>query len=229
MAGNSKTNESEPLWYAFVTRPRHEKKAQMSLEGAGIENFLPLKKSLHQWKDRRRWVEEPLFSCYIFARIAYNRRWDVLTSPSVARIVSFLDTPAPVRDQEIETIRRILTTEVDVEVQPGLLPGTQVRIGSGPLAGLEGKLTGQRGQKWFVVQIPAIGKSVLVSMGENIVEAIWPAGADAGKQRRLRIGHKRGFDDALSGELFPKINCIFSRYHLDDISIFIKLLDSVCH
>ena len=117
-------------------------------------------------------MEEPLFSCYIFARISYNRRWDVLTSPSVARIVSFLDTPAPVRDQEIETIRRILTTQVDVEVQPGLLPGTQVRIGSGPLAGLEGKLTGQRGQKWFVVQIPAIGKSVLVGMGENIVEAI---------------------------------------------------------
>jgi transcription antitermination factor NusG len=165
-------SQSEARWYAFVTRPRHEKKAQISLEGAGIEHFLPLKKTLRQWKDRRRWVEEPLFSCYIFARIPFNRRWDVLTSPNIVRIVSFTNTPAPVRDEEIATIRRILTTEVEVEVQPGLLPGTQVRIASGPLAGLEGKLTGQRGQKWFVVHIPAIGKSVLVSMGENIVVAV---------------------------------------------------------
>jgi transcriptional antiterminator RfaH len=172
LAEEKRVNESEPLWYAFVTRPRHEKKAKIALDGEGIENFLPLKKSLHQWKDRRRWVEEPLFSCYIFVRIAYNRRWDVQKSASVVRIVSFLAKPAPVRDAEIETIRRILTTEVDVEVQPGLLPGTQVRIGSGPLAGLEGKFIGLRGQKWFVVHIPAIGKSVLVNMGENIVEAV---------------------------------------------------------
>ena len=165
-------NESQPLWYALSTRPRHEKKAKLSLDGAGIENYLPVKTTLRQWKDRRRWVEEPLFSCYIFARIAYNRRWDVLTSPSVVRIVNFNNVPAPVRDGEIETIRRILTTGVAVEVQPGLLPGTAVRISSGPLAGLEGVLMGQRGEKFFVVHIPAIGKSVLVSMGDNIVEAL---------------------------------------------------------
>ncbi|HNW58482.1 MAG TPA: UpxY family transcription antiterminator [bacterium] len=168
----SSVSQSEPHWYAFVTRPRHEKKAMLSLQGAGIENFLPLKKSLKQWKDRRRWVEEPLFSCYIFARIAYNRRWEVQTSPSVVRIVNFLNVPAPVRDEEIVAIRRILTTDVEVDVQPGLLPGTAVRIASGPLAGLEGVLTGQRGQKWFVVHVPAIGKSVLVSMEDNLVDAI---------------------------------------------------------
>lgn len=165
-------SQSQPLWYAFVTRPRHEKKSKISLDGAGIENYLPIRSTLHQWKDRRRWVEEPLFSCYIFARIAYNRRWDVLTSPSVVRIVSFNNAPTPVREEEIETIRRILTTDVEVEVQPGLLPGTQVRICSGPLAGLEGVLMGQRGEKFFVVHIPAIGKSVLVNIGDNIIEAL---------------------------------------------------------
>ena len=165
-------SESQPLWYAFVTRPRHEKKARLSLDGAGIENYLPIRSVLRQWKDRRRWIEEPLFSCYIFARIAYNRRWDVLTSPSIVRIVSFNHTPAPVREEEIETIRRILTTGVEVGVQPVLLRGTQGRISSGPLAGLEGMLMGQRGEKFFVVHIPAIGKSVLVSMGDNIVEAV---------------------------------------------------------
>lgn len=172
MAEGSTVNQQEPRWYAFVTKPRHEKKAKLSLDGAGIENYLPLRKTLRQWNDRRRWVEEPLFSCYIFARVAYSRRWDVQTSPSVIRIVNIANQPTPVRDEEITTIRRLLSTEGEIEVEPGLMPGTQVRIDSGPLAGLEGKLTGYRGQKWFVVHVPAIGKSVLISIEENVVTAL---------------------------------------------------------
>ena len=34
--------------------------------GKGIESYLPLKKVLKQWSDRKKWVEEPLFRSYIF-------------------------------------------------------------------------------------------------------------------------------------------------------------------
>ncbi len=163
---------SEPLWYAFVTRPRHEKKVQYYLDQAGIENFLPLHRSLRQWKDRRRWVEAPLFSCYIFAHIAYTRRYDVLQVPSVARLVTFNNEPAPVRVEELEAVRRLLGSPHQLAVEDGILPGSRVRITSGPLYGLEGVLTELRGNKWFVIHIEAIGKSILLQAAENTLLAI---------------------------------------------------------
>ena len=162
----------KPLWYAFVTRPRHEKKVQRYLDQAGIENFLPLHRTLNQWKDRRRWVESPLFSCYIFSRIPYVRRYDVLQTPSVARLVTFNNEPAPVRDEEIEAIRRVLAGPQKVQVLDGIVEGSRVRIVSGPLADLEGVLIQHRGANYFVIHIEAIGKSVLVDASENTVIAL---------------------------------------------------------
>lgn len=164
--------QKEPLWYAFVTKPRHEKKVQQYLDLAGIESFLPIRRTLNQWKDRKRWVEAPLFSCYIFSRIAYVNRYDVLQVPSVARLVTFNNEPTPVSTQEIEAIRRILTAPQSVQVMDGMIPGTRVRITSGALAGLEGVLGEHRGSKWFMIYIEAIGKSILVDALENTVVRI---------------------------------------------------------
>lgn len=159
-------------WYAFVTKPRHEKKVKNYFEISGITHFLPLKSILRQWKDRRRWVEAPLFSCYIFAQTAYNRRWDVLKIPGVVRIVDFNDRPAPVREDEIQTIMRVIGSNVETQVHNGLLPGARVKISSGPLAGLEGMLQEQRGNRRFVIQVPVIGKSILVDVDDNIIDPI---------------------------------------------------------
>ncbi len=164
--------EKELHWYAFVTKPRHEKKVKIYLDALGITNFLPLRKSLHQWKDRRRWVEMPLFSCYIFCQIPYVNRYDVLKVPSVVRIVSFNQQPTPVKQSEIEAIQRLLQHNQDIFVEEGLAPGDQVRITSGPLIGMEGMLFEKRGNKWFVVYISAIGKSIFVNIQENMLEKI---------------------------------------------------------
>lgn len=159
-------------WYAFVTRPRHEKKVKSYLDGAGIETYLPLKKTLNQWKDRKKWVESPLFSCYIFAKIPYIYRYDVLKTTGVVRIVSFNNRPTPVLDEEIEAIKLFLASNIDVNVHDGFVKGDDVRINSGPLSGMEGYLVDIRGRKWFELYISAIGKSVLVDFTENIVKKV---------------------------------------------------------
>lgn len=164
--------EKEWNWYAFVTKPRHEKKVKTYMDMAGITNLLPLRKRLRQWKDRRRWVEMPLFSCYIFCQIQFINRYDVLVLPSVVRIVSFNQQPTPIKQTEIEAIQRLLQNKKDVEVGEGLLAGDAVRICSGPLIGLEGILSEQRGNKWFVVTISAIGKSVYVDIHDTLIEKI---------------------------------------------------------
>ena len=163
-------SQREEMWYAFVTRPRHEKKVKEELEKSGIENFLPLRKTLNQWKDRKRWVEAPLFSSYIFCHIPFVYRYEVLKVPSVARIISFKNKPTPVRDEEIYAIKMLLEQNVDLQVQNGLDIGDHVRIGSGLLLGYEGRIVEARGVYYFVIQIECIGKTVLVDTRHIKVE-----------------------------------------------------------
>ncbi|MBN1540807.1 UpxY family transcription antiterminator [candidate division KSB1 bacterium] len=164
--------QRRPLWYAFVTRPRHEKKVQTYLEQIAIEHYLPLRRTLNQWKDRKRWVDSPLFSCYIFARIAYIERYRVLEVPSVARIVGFNNQPTPIPDADIEAIRLILTTKQEIAVVDGFLHGQLVEIKSGPLHGMRGRVVDFRGSRWVEIHIEAISKAVLVDVQENVIRTI---------------------------------------------------------
>ena len=52
-------------WHVFYVQARHEKKVNERLLDCGYETFLPLKKVLKQWSQRKKWVEEPLFRSYI--------------------------------------------------------------------------------------------------------------------------------------------------------------------
>src|SRR5438876_7916645 len=65
-------------WYAVYTSSRHEKVVARQLQDRSIETFLPLYRTWHRWKDRRKLVELPLFPSYVFVRIDAKRRLRVL-------------------------------------------------------------------------------------------------------------------------------------------------------
>jgi transcriptional antiterminator RfaH len=58
--------KEENKWYALYTRPRAEKQVYQRLTEAGVETFLPLQKTYRMWSDRKKLVEKPLLSSYIF-------------------------------------------------------------------------------------------------------------------------------------------------------------------
>jgi hypothetical protein len=60
-------------WYGLQTRPRHEKIVAQRLEERGVTTFLPLVTEVHRWSDRKKSVQMPLFSCYVFAKFVPNR------------------------------------------------------------------------------------------------------------------------------------------------------------
>ena len=47
-------------WFAVYVRSRAEKKVAEALLQQGYEFFLPLKKTLRNWSDRKKWVDLPL-------------------------------------------------------------------------------------------------------------------------------------------------------------------------
>jgi transcription antitermination factor NusG len=155
-----KTIRNEIFWTALYVRAHHEKKVYRQLIDKHIESYLPLKKVLRQWSDRKKWIEEPLFRCYIFIRTHSKGRLMALQTYGAVRIISFHGCPAIVRDKEIEFIRQILKEYPTVEACTQGSIGDVVEIIRGPLVGLQGRLYEMRGQKRMVVTIESIHQSL---------------------------------------------------------------------
>ena len=56
-------------WYAVHTRAAHERAVAHRLRDRGVTTFLPTFTEVHRWKDRRKTLELPLFSCYLFVKL----------------------------------------------------------------------------------------------------------------------------------------------------------------
>jgi transcription antitermination factor NusG len=163
---------AETRWYAVYTAANHEKKAAAEFARRCVEFFLPLYSSVRRWQDRRVKLERPLFPGYLFVHLALQERLRVLQVPGVVRLVSFGNTAAPVPDAEIERIRSILNQGVRTEPHPYMTRGRQVRVTSGPLAGLEGIIVRRKKGYRFVVSISLIQRAVAVEICESDLEPV---------------------------------------------------------
>ncbi len=101
-------------WYAVYTKPRNEKKVAELLGREGIDHYLPLVRREKIWSDRRKMVDEPLFSSYIFVHITEKEHLAVLQTPGVVRFIVFEGKKVLVRDIQIEAIRKFCATGEDL-------------------------------------------------------------------------------------------------------------------
>ena len=160
----------ESRWFAAYTSPRHEKHVSQQMRRRGIQNFLPLYKSVRRWKDRRKELELPIFPGYLFVRFAPRERLNVLQSPGVVNLVSFQGRPAPLPDAEIEILQRQLSQNAGFQPHPFLTVGRRVRVHSGPMAGVEGILVRKKDRFRVVVSIELIRQSVAMEIDQLDVE-----------------------------------------------------------
>jgi len=161
-------------WYALYTRPRHEKTVAEQLARHQIEAFLPLREVLSRWKDRRKLVQLPLFSGYVFVRTALARKRDVVSTDGVVSMVSFRGTPAPIPDEQIEAVREICLTKLPCDPYPYLTEGRWVRVTRGPLDGLTGILVRRKGKHRLVVSIDILHQSVAVEIdADSAIPTDW--------------------------------------------------------
>ncbi len=156
-----------PLWYAAYTLPRHEKTVAEQLALRQVETYLPLYLSARRWAGRRRVIQLPLFPGYVFVRVSLKERIRALEHPSVLRLVTFGGRPAPLPD--VERLRAALDLG-KAEPFPFLLPGKQIRVKAGPLAGLEGRILWRKGRMRLVVSIDAIQRSIIFDLDASDLE-----------------------------------------------------------
>lgn len=163
-----------PLWHALYTRHQHENVVAQALTGKGFQIFLPLYRSVHQWKDRRKEIHLPLFPNYVFIHGGIDRMLSIVTTPGVHSMVSWGGRPADIPAREIEAIRRMVEGPLQVEPHPYLKCGDVVRIKSGPLQGIEGILVRKTRGYRLVLSVEMLSKSAAVEVDISTVERVNP-------------------------------------------------------
>jgi transcription antitermination factor NusG len=164
----------EPKWYVIHTRARHEKKVVAQLAEQRIVSFTPTVWRIHQWSDRCKPVELPLFSCYVFVQVENWRdiNLHVLRLPGVLQWVRLnKEEPAVVPDTQIDAVRAVLASRLPFFEYPYLRVGQKVRLRSGCLDGVEGVLLERKGDRTLVVSIHLIKQSVAIFVEGYQVEA----------------------------------------------------------
>lgn len=146
-------------WHVIYARVRHEKRIHSEMLEMGIESFLPMKKELHVWSDRKKWIEVPLFSSYIFANVTPQERSRVYLLNGFVKFVSSNGKPSIVPQWQIDGIRKFVEIYPDrIDVLESDYVGTEGVIISGPLAGLHGRIVDVKNKKCFTMRVDGIEK-----------------------------------------------------------------------
>ena len=160
-------------WYAVYTKPRSEKKLAMRLNEKSIEAYVPLRKTLKQWSDRKKMVEEPMISSYVFVNVSKENYFEVLNTPGAVRFIWFSGKPAIIPEKQIRNLKLLTGTNIEVEsAHNGFPEGSQVRVMSGLLNGLTGELVSVAGKNKVLIRIDHLDKVLLVTVSPNTLEPV---------------------------------------------------------
>lgn len=156
-------------WMLAYTMPRHELKLAQRLQDAGFEVYCPTVKTIKQWSDRKKKVEEPLFKSYIFIRTSVRKRQDVVIQPGFSRFVYWQGRPVLVKEEIIAETKRFLDlVNHETIVHQELTLGKEVKIIAGPLQKSKGKIIELRNNK-VLLHIDALGTIIAAELSVNHV------------------------------------------------------------
>jgi transcription antitermination factor NusG len=171
--------ETPQRWFAVGVAPRHEKAVSQLLDYKGYETFLPLYRRRHQYAERAREFELPLFPGYLFCRVDPNFRLPILTTPGVLYFLGAGRVPIPIDAAEMASLQLAALAGARMEPHVFWETGQKGRIASGPLAGVEGFVVDAKKPSRLILSVTLLQRSVLVEIDADCVMAA-PAGNSAG-------------------------------------------------
>ena len=151
-------------WFALWTRSRHEQVVREQLQRKQIDVFLPTITKWSRWKDRKKKIDWPLFPGYCFARFDPDDRLPILKCTGVVNIVSFEGEPAAIPELELDSIRRLVETDLAFDPVPFIKDGSMVEVVHGPLKGVVGRLVQKKEKARLVLSVDLIGQAVSVEI-----------------------------------------------------------------
>lgn len=121
-------------------------------------------------------VAWPVFPGYVFARFTVRDVHTVLTTPGVSTIIRTNGRPAPIPDEELESIRTVVRVVEETGTAPVLRPlvteGDRVVVTSGPFRGVSGYVVQLRGRCRILVGITSVGQGLELEVSSGALKRI---------------------------------------------------------
>ena len=162
-------------WYVLSVKLFHERRIARLLNEKGLETYVPVRRELHTWSDRKKWIDRVLAPQLVFVRIAMKDKNLVFVDRFVVKYVSLPKTskPASIPEEQMNafmTLTRHSQEEISM-IQSPLHKGDKVLILSGSLIGLEGELLRIDGKTQVLVRLND-ALSAVVTLASDMVEKI---------------------------------------------------------
>ena len=171
---NLSKNEEIPNWYAIFTKPRSEKKVYQRMLDHDIEAFLPLVKTVRQWSDRKKTVEVPLISSYIFVYMEEKDLYKTLPIQGTVNVLKHLGKPAKIKALEIQNLRILSGTGENHQISNSMnvSSGDAVEVINGPFMGLIATCIREGKNHRVVVKIDSLGSCFNVNIPLSFLRKI---------------------------------------------------------
>ncbi len=168
-----KNGSGEEKWYALYTKPRAEKLVYQRLLEIDIETFLPLQKTIRVWSDRRKIVEKPLLSSYVFVKTKSKFFANVYKTNGVVKFISFEGQPVSIPQNQIDNLRLIINSDAEVEVSSEkFAQGDNVEVVNGSLIGLTGELIRIGSHNRVVVRIDRLDQNLILKIPKAFLKKL---------------------------------------------------------
>lgn len=166
-------NTNNEKWYAIYTRPRAEKQVYQRLVESGVETYLPMEKTIRRWSDRKKVVEKPLLSSYIFVKTIPKKFPVVYKTNGVVKFVSFEGQPVSIPQKQIDILRLLINSNADIEVSSeNFAKGDNVEVITGALVGLTGELIKIGTRNRFVVRIDRLDQNLILKIPRAFLKKV---------------------------------------------------------
>ena len=124
-----------------------------------------MRRELRHWSDRKRWIEIPIISSYLFVHIHIDDYRRVFESKGVVSYVSRKGKAVAIPAREIEAMKRTVASNLTFNVETkSIRKGQIITISSGPLKGISGEVLEVHGAKKFCMRIGRLGYTLVVTL-----------------------------------------------------------------
>ncbi len=168
---NDQISLTEKKWFAVYTRYRCEKYVSERLSKKGIENYVPLLKFTRVYTRKKKNVELPLISCYVFVNITKEDYVKVLQTENVISFLKIRGALISIPKKEIDIMKWVVGEDLVEKVHNGPLEkGAKVEIISGNLTGLKGTVIKRKSKKYVQVALESLGYTLEINVSEDMLQ-----------------------------------------------------------
>lgn len=139
-----------------------------------IESFLPMRKTLRTWHDRKKYINQPLFPSYVFVYLKDKKDYyNILDTEGVLYYVKSGKEISRVSETVINNLMLLSNQVNELEISEGYFqPSRQMVISTGALTGLSCEIVQYKSKQTLLVRVDLLQRNLLVAIPAESLTAV---------------------------------------------------------